>query len=147
MWYYLNQMKSPVASNYWFCLLFNVVCLLWVMPHSDAGIEHMYALANKNKLMVQIEIGWISKGFYLQSLQSSLLDQKFSWSATTLNLMKRFCMMLKKQQESITHCTLQFFKYHNTAINIIFWTLYWLKTSLWLSNQLSTRQLISQSES
>ena len=41
-------MKSPVASNYWFQLLFNIACLVLVMPYSNAGIECMYALINQN---------------------------------------------------------------------------------------------------
>ena len=42
-------MKSLAAINYLFRLLFNVVRLVLIMPHSNAGIERVYALVNKNK--------------------------------------------------------------------------------------------------
>ena len=120
---YSYQMKSPVASNqaYRFQLLFNTAHLVLVTAHSNGGIEHVYAL--RITLKVQTDAGWISNSLCFQSLQSSLLNQKLFSSAMTLNLMKIFCMMLKKQQESITRCTLQFEflqMLHNTAINIIF---------------------------
>ena len=117
-------MKSSVASNYRFRFLFNVVCLVLVMPHPDAGIEHVYALVNKNKAEGTKEIGWILKGFCLQSLQSSLLGQKFFSSATTLNLIKSFCIMLKKQQESIARCTLQFLHISQHCYKYYFLKLY-----------------------
>ena len=129
-------------------LLFNIAHLVLVTAHSNAGIELVYAL--RITLKVQTDAGWISNGLCFQSLQSSLLNQKLFSSAMTLNLMKIFCMMLKKQQESITRCTLQFEflqMLHNTAINIIFWLYYWMKTSLSLSNQLLTREPILQHES
>ena len=83
-------------------------------------------------------MGWILKGFCLQSLQSRLLDQKFFSSATTLNLIKSFhissattlnliksfCMMLKKQQESITRCTLQFLQISQHCHKYYFLKLY-----------------------
>ena len=49
IWYYMYQMKSPVGNNYRFRLLFNVARLVLVTPHSNAGIERVYALVNKNK--------------------------------------------------------------------------------------------------
>ena len=47
--YYIYQMKSPVASNYRFGILFNVARLVLVTPYSNPGIERLYALVNKNK--------------------------------------------------------------------------------------------------
>lgn len=49
IWYHLYQMKSLVGNNYRFRLLFNVARLALVTPHSNAGIERVYALVNKNK--------------------------------------------------------------------------------------------------
>ena len=47
--YYIYQMKSSVASNYRFGILFNVARLVLVTPYSNPGIERLYALVNKNK--------------------------------------------------------------------------------------------------
>ena len=49
IWYHLFQIKSPIGNNYRFRLLFNVARLVMVAPHSNAGIERVYALVNKNK--------------------------------------------------------------------------------------------------
>ena len=49
IWYYLYQMKSPAASNCRFQYLFNVARLVLVTLHTNAGIERVYALVNKNK--------------------------------------------------------------------------------------------------
>ena len=48
IWYYLYQMKSPVANNYRFRILLNVARLVLVTPHSNTRIESVYALVNKN---------------------------------------------------------------------------------------------------
>ena len=50
IWYYLYQMGSPVASNYRLRFLFNVAHLVLVTLHSNAGIERVYALLNKNNV-------------------------------------------------------------------------------------------------
>ena len=41
-------MKSPVANNYRIRLLFSVARLVLVRTHSNAGIERVCALVNKN---------------------------------------------------------------------------------------------------
>ena len=106
IWYYLYQMKSPVASNYQFRLLFNVAPLVLVKPHSNAGIERVYTLVNKNKAEGTDRNRLDIEGSLSSILTVKLDHQKLFSSATTLNLIKRFCMMLKKQQEIITRCTL-----------------------------------------
>ena len=50
IWNYLYQMRSPVASNYRLRFLFNVARLVLVTLHSNAGIERVYALVNKNNV-------------------------------------------------------------------------------------------------
>ena len=62
------------------------------MSHSNAGIEYMYASVNKNKAegtdRNRLDIkGSLSSNFPVK------LNQKLFSSATTLNLMKSFCMM------------------------------------------------------
>ena len=99
-------MKSPVASNYQFRLLFNVAPLVLVTPHSNAGIERVYTLVNKNKAEGTDRNRLDIEGSLSSILTVKLDHQKLFSSATTLNLIKRFCMMLKKQQEIITRCTL-----------------------------------------
>ena len=49
IWYHLYQMKNLIGSDYRFCNLFNVACLVLVTPHSNTGIECVYSLVNKNK--------------------------------------------------------------------------------------------------
>ena len=41
-------MKSPVASNYRFQVLFNTAHLVLVTLNSNAGNKHVYVLVNKN---------------------------------------------------------------------------------------------------
>ena len=48
IWYHFYQMKSLIGSDYRFCNLFNVARLVLVTPHSNAGIERVYSLVNKN---------------------------------------------------------------------------------------------------
>ena len=49
IWYYIQLLRNPVASNLHFKLLFKVVHLVLIIPHSNAGIEHILSLVNKNK--------------------------------------------------------------------------------------------------
>ena len=49
IWYHLFQTKSSVVNIYRFRLLFNVARMVMVAPHSNARIERVYALVNKNK--------------------------------------------------------------------------------------------------
>ena len=49
IWYYIQQLKNLVASNYRFKTLFQVTRLLLIIPHSNAGIERLFSLVNKNK--------------------------------------------------------------------------------------------------
>ena len=49
IWYILQEIKSPVGNNYRFRTLFEIAKLVLITPHSNAGIERVYSLVNKNK--------------------------------------------------------------------------------------------------
>ena len=49
MRYYLQKMRSPVGSNYRFKLLFEFARFVLTIPHSNAVIEKLFSLVNKNK--------------------------------------------------------------------------------------------------
>ena len=49
IWYYLQNMRSPVGYNYHFKFLFEVARIVLTIPHSNAGIELLFSLVNKNK--------------------------------------------------------------------------------------------------
>jgi hypothetical protein len=49
IWYHLRQLKNPVALNIRFRLLFEVARLVLLLPNSNAGIERVFSLVNKNK--------------------------------------------------------------------------------------------------
>ena len=49
IWYYIKQLRNPIASNVRFKLLFQVASLVLVLPHSNASIERVFSLVNKNK--------------------------------------------------------------------------------------------------
>ena len=49
IWYYLQKMRSPVGPNYRFKLLFEVARIALTISHSNAGIERLFSLVNKNK--------------------------------------------------------------------------------------------------
>ena len=48
-WYHLQKMKSSCGENFRFHLLFRVALIILLTPHSNAGIERVYSLVNKNK--------------------------------------------------------------------------------------------------
>ena len=48
IWYYLQTLKSALGSPR-FNLLFKVAVIVLVTPHSNAGIERVFSLVNKNK--------------------------------------------------------------------------------------------------
>ena len=48
IWYYLYQMKSLTGSDCRFRNLFNVARLVLVTSHSNAELECVYSLVNKN---------------------------------------------------------------------------------------------------
>ena len=45
----LQNLKSPAGNNYRFRTLFEVALLVLITPHSNAGIERVYSLVNKNR--------------------------------------------------------------------------------------------------
>ena len=49
IWYILQAVKSPTGNHYRFRLLFKVAKIVLITPHSNAGIERVYSLVNKNK--------------------------------------------------------------------------------------------------
>ena len=44
-----NQIKSPLGNNFSFNLLFRVESIELMIPHSNAGIERVSSMVNKNK--------------------------------------------------------------------------------------------------
>ena len=64
-WYHICQMKSLIGNDYRFRNLFSVVRLVLVTPHSNAGIERVYSLVNKNKKKAVIETNQILRDRYL----------------------------------------------------------------------------------
>ena len=49
IWYLIQQLKSSEGNCYRFRLLFQVARLVLITPHSNAGIERVFSLLNKNK--------------------------------------------------------------------------------------------------
>ena len=49
IWHQLQELTSPAGDNFRFRLLFRVALLVLITPHSNAGIERVYSLVNKNK--------------------------------------------------------------------------------------------------
>ena len=49
IWYMLNNLKSPFGNNSRFHLLFQMAKLILITPYSNARIERVYSLVNKNK--------------------------------------------------------------------------------------------------
>ncbi len=49
IWYHLNQLNNPAAFNFRSRCLFQVACLVLILPNSNAGIERVLSLVNKNK--------------------------------------------------------------------------------------------------
>ena len=53
LWYHLQSMESPIGNNKRFNILFEVARIVLLIPHSNAAIEGLFSLVNKNH---QIEI-------------------------------------------------------------------------------------------
>ena len=49
LWYHLQSMKSPIRYNKRFNILFEVAQIVLLIPHSNAAIERLFSLLNKNK--------------------------------------------------------------------------------------------------
>lgn len=49
IWYILQRMRSPIGNESRFGLLFKVAEIVLIVPHSNACIERVYSLVNKNK--------------------------------------------------------------------------------------------------
>ena len=49
IWYLIQDMKPVIGNTRIFGLLFQVARLVLITPHSNAGIERVYSLLNKNK--------------------------------------------------------------------------------------------------
>ena len=127
-------MKSLAASNYWFRLLFNVVRLVLIMPHSNAGIERVYALVKKNKAE-----GTDRNRLDIKESLSSIFTGKLARPEAFFKCYdENFCMMLKMQQESITRRTLQFLQMSQHCQKHYFLTLCWLKTAMYKTRNTGT---------
>ena len=53
LWYHFQSMKSPIENNKRFNILFEVAGIVLLIPDSNAAIEGLFSLVNKNH---QIEI-------------------------------------------------------------------------------------------
>ena len=71
IWYHIQLLKNPSASNQCFKLLFRVARLMLIIPHSNAGIERIFSLVNKNK-----SEGSDSKRLDIEGSLSSILSVK-----------------------------------------------------------------------
>ena len=49
IWHQLQELTLPAGDNFSFRLLFRVALIVLITPHSNAGIERVYSLVNKNK--------------------------------------------------------------------------------------------------
>ena len=49
LWYHLQSMKSLIGNNKKFYMLFEVARIVLLIPHSNAAIERLFSLVNKNK--------------------------------------------------------------------------------------------------
>ena len=49
IWYLLQKLTSGIGNDYGFKNLFKFSKIALVTPHSNAGIEQVYSLVNKNK--------------------------------------------------------------------------------------------------
>ena len=62
LWYHLQSMESPIGNNKRFNILFEVARIVLLIPHSNAAIEGLFSLVNKNH---QIEIALTKMRPYL----------------------------------------------------------------------------------
>ena len=49
LWYHIQQLRSLAENNQRFELLFKIAKLILIIPHSNASIERVFSLVNKNK--------------------------------------------------------------------------------------------------
>ena len=49
LWYQIQRLRSLVGNNHRFKLLFKVAKFILIPPHSNAAIERLFSLVNKNK--------------------------------------------------------------------------------------------------
>ena len=117
-------MKSPVASNYRFPLLFNVARLVFVTPHSNAGTERVYSLINKNKAEGTDRNRLDIKGSLSSVLAVKLARPEAFFKCYDFKPDEKLLHDAKKQQESITRCTLQFIQMSQHCHKHYFLTLY-----------------------
>ena len=78
VWYNLQNMRCPVGSNYRFCTLFKVAKLVLVTPLSNADIERVYSLVNRNK-GEESERNRMDIDSYLSSILAAKLDRPESF--------------------------------------------------------------------
>ena len=122
IWYYLHQMRSPIASNFQFQLLFNVARVVLVTSHSNAGIERVYALVNKNKAEGTDKNRLDIEGPLSSFLAVKLARPEAFFKCYDFKPDEKLVHDVKKATRKYkTLCNFFiFFKCCNTAINIIF---------------------------
>ena len=49
IYHQILKIKSPAGDNFRFKVLFRVANIVFIKPHSNAGIERVYSLINKGK--------------------------------------------------------------------------------------------------
>ena len=49
LWYHIQRLRSLVGNKQRIELLFKVIKLILITPHSNAGIERVFSLVDKNK--------------------------------------------------------------------------------------------------
>ena len=52
IWYHLNQIKRPIGNNFSFNLLFRVVSIILMIPHSNAGIERGFIHGKQKQKLI-----------------------------------------------------------------------------------------------
>ena len=48
LWYHLQSIKSPIGNNKSFNILFEISWIVFLIPHTNAAIERLFSLVNKN---------------------------------------------------------------------------------------------------
>ena len=100
LWYHLQSMESPIGNNKRFNILFEVARIVLLIPHSNAAIEGLFSLVNKNH---QIEIALTKIRPYLLFQQLSLIVlTKVQLCVMSFSLIKNFWVWQRRQLLIIT---------------------------------------------
>ena len=100
LWYHFQSMKSPIENNKRFNILFEVAGIVLLIPDSNAAIEGLFSLVNKNH---QIEIALTKIRPYLLFQQLSLIVlTKVQLCVMSFSLIKNFWVWQRRQLLIIT---------------------------------------------